>query len=231
MFVRLPRARPDRPVLLHRRRTSTGRTVSRFYGYTLEDTGRAARGSSTPTWSTATSSRPTARSTTPPGSARSPSPTLMIAGDGDIMSDVPSTELTFAGPGQPRQDLDAVRQGRGPRRRLRPLRPRLEPLRPQGDLPPADRLARRRQPVAARPRRRHRHRPRRAGAASRRRRRDLRERARLLRGKLIVSFSDSAFLGRNRRKAIPLEFSEAGRSRRDHSGTTEGLGASTLSPW
>ena len=28
-------------------------------------------------------------------------PTLLVAGDGDIMSDVPSTELTFAGLGSP----------------------------------------------------------------------------------------------------------------------------------
>ena len=76
-------------------------------------------------------------------------PTLMVAGEGDIMSDVPSTELTFQALGSPDKTLMTLRQVERPRRRLRPLRPGLEPLRPRGDLPAADRLAR--PPPAGRP--------------------------------------------------------------------------------
>ena len=118
------------------------RTISRFYGYTLEDTGRSALRQLDPylEFGHFVSADRTVDYSARLGEVTVP--TLMIAGESDIMSDVPSTELTFDAPRQPRQDPDAVRQGRGPRRRLRPLRPRLEPLRPQRDLPPADRLAR-----------------------------------------------------------------------------------------
>ena len=44
----VPGPRPDRPVLLHRRRTSTGGPISRFYGYTLEDPGRSALAAARP---------------------------------------------------------------------------------------------------------------------------------------------------------------------------------------
>ena len=69
-------------------------------------------------------------------------PTLLIAGDGDIMSDVPSTELTFAGLGSPDKIDDEVRQVPRSCRRLWPLRPGLEPARLARDLSADHRLAR-----------------------------------------------------------------------------------------
>ncbi len=74
-------------------------TVSRFYGYTLEDTGRAALRQLDPYLEFGhfvSSDR------TFDYAARLcdvTTPTLLIAGDGDIMSDVPSTRLTFQGLG------------------------------------------------------------------------------------------------------------------------------------
>ena len=53
----------------------------------------------------------------------------MIAGDGDVMADVPSSEMTFEALGSPDKALLRVRQVGRPCRRLRPLRPRLEPQR------------------------------------------------------------------------------------------------------
>jgi lysosomal acid lipase/cholesteryl ester hydrolase len=76
-------------------------TISRFYGYALEDTGPGALRQLDPylefghMYSTDGTIDYSARL----GEIRTP--TLLVAGDGDIMSDVPSTELTFAGLGSP----------------------------------------------------------------------------------------------------------------------------------
>ena len=70
-------------------------TVSRFYGYTLEDTGRAALKQLDPYLEYG---HFVSADRTVDYSARLPevkAPVLMIAGDGDVMSDVPSTRLTF----------------------------------------------------------------------------------------------------------------------------------------
>ncbi len=74
-------------------------TVSRFYGYTLEDTGRAALAQLDPylQYGHFVSADRTFDYAARLGEITTP--TLMIAGDGDIMSDVPSTRLTFQGLG------------------------------------------------------------------------------------------------------------------------------------
>ena len=82
------------------------------------------------------------RSTTSRCWGRVKTPTLLVAGEADIISDIPSTELTYQALGQPRQDADEVRQSARPGGRLRPLRPRLEPPRAARGLPAGDRLAR-----------------------------------------------------------------------------------------
>jgi lysosomal acid lipase/cholesteryl ester hydrolase len=85
-------------------------TVSRFYGYTLEDTGPGALRQLAPYLSTG---HMLSADRTVDYSAMLASintPTLLVAGDGDIMSDVPSTELTFAGLGS--QDKLMMRFGK-----------------------------------------------------------------------------------------------------------------------
>ena len=70
-------------------------TVSRFYGYTLEDTGRGALKQLDPYLE---SGRFVSADRSIDYVARLPQvklPVLMIAGDGDVISDVPSTHLTF----------------------------------------------------------------------------------------------------------------------------------------
>jgi pimeloyl-ACP methyl ester carboxylesterase len=76
------------------------RTVSRFYGYTLEDTGRSALRQLAPylQYGHFVSADGAVDYAARLGAVSAP--VLMIAGDGDIMSDVPSTELTF-------RDLDS----------------------------------------------------------------------------------------------------------------------------
>jgi pimeloyl-ACP methyl ester carboxylesterase len=76
-------------------------TVARFYGYTLEDTGPGALRQLAPylRYGHMLSADRTVDYSALLGQITTP--TLLIAGDGDIMSDVPSTELTFAGLGSP----------------------------------------------------------------------------------------------------------------------------------
>ena len=76
-------------------------TISRFYGYTLEDTGPGALKQLDPylEFGHMLSADRTIDYSARLGEIRTP--TLLVAGDGDIMSDVPSTELTFAALGSP----------------------------------------------------------------------------------------------------------------------------------
>ncbi len=76
-------------------------TISRFYGYTLEDTGPGALRQLAPylEYGHMLSADRTIDYSARLGEIRTP--TLLVAGDGDIMSDVPSTELTYAGLGSP----------------------------------------------------------------------------------------------------------------------------------
>jgi lysosomal acid lipase/cholesteryl ester hydrolase len=76
-------------------------TVSRFYGYTLEDTGAGALRQLAPylMYGHMLSADRAVDYSAMLG--RITTPTLLIAGDGDIMSDVPSTELTLAGLASP----------------------------------------------------------------------------------------------------------------------------------
>ena len=69
------------------------RTISRFYGYTLEDTGRAALRQLDPYLAKGhfVSADRKTDYVTLLGSVKAP--TLLIAGDGDLMSDVPSSKL------------------------------------------------------------------------------------------------------------------------------------------
>jgi pimeloyl-ACP methyl ester carboxylesterase len=76
-------------------------TISRFYGYTLEDTGPGALRQLDPylEYGHMLSADRTIDYSARLGEIRTP--TLLVAGDGDIMSDVASTELTFAALGSP----------------------------------------------------------------------------------------------------------------------------------
>jgi pimeloyl-ACP methyl ester carboxylesterase len=76
-------------------------TVSRFYGYTLEDTGPGALRQLDPylEYGHMLSADRTIDYSARLGEITTP--ILLVAGDGDIMSDVRSTELTFAGLGSP----------------------------------------------------------------------------------------------------------------------------------
>ena len=76
-------------------------TISRFYGYTLEDTGPGALRQLDPylEYGHMLSADRTIDYSSRLGEIQTP--TLLVAGDGDIMSDVPSTELTFAALGSP----------------------------------------------------------------------------------------------------------------------------------
>jgi len=80
-------------------------TVSRFYGYTLEDTGAGALRQLAPYLKNGhmlSADRTVDYSAMLAGIT---TPTLLVAGDGDIMSDVPSTNLTLAGMGSPDKTL------------------------------------------------------------------------------------------------------------------------------
>ena len=94
-------ARPgdDRPVLLHESNVER-QTVSRFYGYTLEDPGPLALKQLDPYLEPATCSRPTVAIDYADRLDAVTTPTLMVAGEGDVMADIPSTQLTFDGLGQ-----------------------------------------------------------------------------------------------------------------------------------
>jgi pimeloyl-ACP methyl ester carboxylesterase len=77
------------------------RTISRFYGYTLEDPGRSALRQLDPylEFGHFVSADRTVDYAALLG--RVTTPTLLVAGEGDCMSDVPSTELTLAGIASP----------------------------------------------------------------------------------------------------------------------------------
>jgi pimeloyl-ACP methyl ester carboxylesterase len=77
------------------------RTVSRFYGYTLEDTGPAALRQLVPYLRTGHFVSADGRVDYAARLGEVTVPVLMVAGDGDIMSDVPSTELTYRALGSP----------------------------------------------------------------------------------------------------------------------------------
>jgi lysosomal acid lipase/cholesteryl ester hydrolase len=86
------------------------RTVSRFYGYTLEDPGAGALKQLDPyLW---TGHMLSADKSIDYASAldRITTPTLMVAGEGDVMADIPSTLLTFRGLGS--ADKSLMRFGR-----------------------------------------------------------------------------------------------------------------------
>src|SRR5439155_17170087 len=71
------------------------RTVARFYGYTLEDTGRSALVQLDPYLEYGRFVSADRRIDYVARLNDVTVPILMIAGDGDVMSDVASTELTF----------------------------------------------------------------------------------------------------------------------------------------
>ena len=99
-FVRLPgMERIDR--FYYSTENVDRETISRFYGYTLEDTGPGALRQLDPylEFGHMLSADRTIDYSARLGEITTP--TLLVAGDGDIMSDVPSTELTFAGLGSP----------------------------------------------------------------------------------------------------------------------------------
>lgn len=72
------------------------RTIKRFYGYTLEDTGRAALKQLDPYLQYGHFVSADQRIDYAAKLGDVSTPVLMVAGDGDRMSDVPSTELTLA---------------------------------------------------------------------------------------------------------------------------------------
>ncbi len=80
-------------------------TVSRFYGYTLEDTGPGALRQLDPYLEFGHMLSADRRIDYSARLGEITTPTLMIAGDGDIMSDVPSTELTLTAVGSPDKTL------------------------------------------------------------------------------------------------------------------------------
>jgi lysosomal acid lipase/cholesteryl ester hydrolase len=74
-------------------------TISRFYGYTLEDTGAGALRQLAPYLRYGHMLSADRRLDYAERLGEITTPTLLIAGEGDIMSDIPSTELTFLGLG------------------------------------------------------------------------------------------------------------------------------------
>ena len=81
------------------------RTVSRFYGYTLEDTGPGALRQLDPylEFGHMLSADRTIDYAALLGQIQTP--TLLVAGEGDIMSDISSTELMYRAPGSPDKTL------------------------------------------------------------------------------------------------------------------------------
>ena len=88
-------------------------TVSKFYGYTLEDTGRAALRQLDPYLEYGHFVSADGRVDYAAGLGRVTTPTLMIAGDGDIMSDVESTEMTLHALGAADKSLARFGKGQG----------------------------------------------------------------------------------------------------------------------
>jgi lysosomal acid lipase/cholesteryl ester hydrolase len=80
-------------------------TISRFYGYTLEDTGAGALRQLAPYLKYGHMLSADRRIDYAERLGDVTTPTLLIAGEGDIMSDVPSTELTFLALGSPDKTL------------------------------------------------------------------------------------------------------------------------------
>jgi lysosomal acid lipase/cholesteryl ester hydrolase len=80
-------------------------TISRFYGYTLEDTGPGALRQLDPYLEFGHMLSANRGIDYSARLGEITTPTLMIAGDGDIMSDVPSTELTLTALGSPDKTL------------------------------------------------------------------------------------------------------------------------------
>jgi lysosomal acid lipase/cholesteryl ester hydrolase len=85
-------------------------TISRFYGYTLEDTGAGALRQLAPYLKYGHMLSADGRIDYAARLNEVTTPTLLIAGDGDIMSDVPSTKLTFDAIASP--DKKLLRYGR-----------------------------------------------------------------------------------------------------------------------
>src|SRR5262249_18420622 len=89
------------------------RTISRFYGYTLEDPGP---GASRPLDSYLQHGHMLSADGTIDYAARLgeiETPTLLIAGEADIISDIPSTELTFVALGSPDKTLKKFGKAHG----------------------------------------------------------------------------------------------------------------------
>ena len=81
------------------------RTIDRFYGYTLENPGKGALHQLDPYLETGhflSSDRVYDYAENLP---RIGTPVLMIAGEGDVMSDIPSTQMTFDGVSSPDKTL------------------------------------------------------------------------------------------------------------------------------
>jgi lysosomal acid lipase/cholesteryl ester hydrolase len=81
------------------------RTVSRFYGYTLEDPGAGAFRQLDPYLQYGHMISADGRVDYAALLGRVTTPTLLVAGEADIISDVPSTELTFQAIGSPDKSL------------------------------------------------------------------------------------------------------------------------------
>ena len=81
------------------------RTVSRFYGYTLEDPGAGAFRQLDPYLQYGHMLSADGKVDYSALLGRVKVPTLMVAGEADIISDVPSTELTYAALGSPDKTL------------------------------------------------------------------------------------------------------------------------------
>ena len=117
------------------------RTISRFYGYTLEDPGPGALRQFAPYLRDGHLLSADRKMDYSARLGEVAVPALMVAGARpDLRRPLDPDDLRRAG--QWRQDPVCLQQGKRPRGRLRPLRPGLEPLRPQGGLPGRDRLAR-----------------------------------------------------------------------------------------
>jgi lysosomal acid lipase/cholesteryl ester hydrolase len=80
-------------------------TISRFYGYTLEDTGRSALKQLAPYLENGHMLSADGRIDYAARLGGVTVPTLLVAGDADIMSDVPSTELMYKILGSPDKTL------------------------------------------------------------------------------------------------------------------------------
>ena len=117
-------------------------TISRFYGYTLEDTGPGALRQLDPylEYGHMLSADRTIDYSARLGEIRTP--TLLVAGDGDIMSDVPSTELTYAGLGSPDKAIMRFGKSNGHVADYGHCDLVWSRHAPAGDFPPDHRLAR-----------------------------------------------------------------------------------------